>query len=749
MKSGKFICIINIFLLLPGCGKEMQDTEDAVKFSVTASIDDVRNENKAVLENLNISWSENDSIGIWGKAQDVAKFVLQSDRKTFSGEIIPVDKGRYYYAAYPYSVKLSLTSGTVSATIPTYQIPVSGSFDPQSFIAVGRSKNNAFSMTPSSSVIRIIVPAGLNGLRSIFIKGLNNETLTGPIKINANNNTISSYGPGESFCAISSESDIKQGEYNFSVIPGTFSNGFNVILQNAEGKHKTFAKNVGISLDPGTLYPFGIIPSEIEWEDGPLPGITPYAFKGAEGGGRTASGGRGGKVYYVTNLLDDVSNPPVGSLRWALQQNGPKIIMFKVSGIIPLAGKLTVRNDGSHKGRGSDITIAGETAPGDGICIKNWPLSFIYAKNIIVRFIRFRLGDDEETASAQDACESSYSEQIILDHCSMSWSKDECASFYRSKNITLQWCIIAESLRLAGHEKGSPHGYGGIWGGKDASFHHNILSRHDSRNPRFDAISSYSESYPVSEWRGNVDFRNNVIYGWGKEVGYGGEGGHFNMIGNYYKEGPYSSQRDRWFTAYARASETPESIPSVYPQIHVSGNIYERKNGKILSSITQDNFSGIIWSTYGKDLPAVPDPVDEFPISSIVGKHTTTHPAKEAFQLVLAGAGAWPRDKVDNRVCNDVQNGTSTYFGEQTPSADGLIDSPCQVGGYPVYSSLTAPQDSDGDGMPDEWEIEHGLNPHDPNDGNGLQVYFPYTNVEAYLFECADNLIIQKHINIK
>ena len=268
----------------------------------------------------------------------------------------------------------------------------------------------------------------------------------------------------------------------------------------------------------------------------PADGERTPAFPGAEGGGRYVTGGRGGRVYYVTNLLDAYPVPPEGSLRWALTQPGPKIVMFKVSGVIPLAAKLHIRNDGRYAGQGCDITVAGETAPGDGICLKNWPLAITYAENVIVRFLRFRLGDDLDTGSAQDACEGQSSSGVILDHCSMSWSVDECASFYRNRDFTLQWCILTESLRLSTHEKESPHGYGGIWGGRDASFHHNLISRHDSRNPRFDAASSYPEAYPAPEWRGNVDFRNNVVYGWGGEVSYGGEGGHFNLVNNYYKE---------------------------------------------------------------------------------------------------------------------------------------------------------------------------------------------------------------------
>lgn len=482
----------------------------------------------------------------------------------------------------------------------------------------------------------------------------------------------------------------------------------------------------------------------------PAGGERTPAFPGAEGGGRYVTGGRGGRVYYVTNLLDAYPVPPEGSLRWALTQPGPKIVMFRVSGVIPLAAKLYIRNDGRYAGQGCDITVAGETAPGDGICLKNWPLAITYAENVIVRFLRFRLGDDFDTGSAQDACEGQSSSGVILDHCSMSWSVDECASFYRNRDFTLQWCILTESLRLSTHEKESPHGYGGIWGGRDASFHHNLISRHDSRNPRFDAASSYPEAYPASEWRGNVDFRNNVVYGWGGEVSYGGEGGHFNMVNNYYKEGPHSPARNRFLTAYAATSLTPAGIPAAYPEVYIDGNRYETRSGTGLTRIEEDNYNGIVWSgAGGEGIPAPPGRVPEFPIGGMTA-HTATQPAAEAFLAVVDGAGAWPRDKVDLRAATDARNGTSTgYTGTAEPSKAGLIDTPSQAGGYPAYETAEAPADSDGDGMPDAWELTRGLDPSDPADGAAKSLSEAYTNVEIYLHECAAALLREKRINEK
>ncbi|NDV78206.1 polysaccharide lyase family 1 protein [Dysgonomonas sp. 511] len=459
------------------------------------------------------------------------------------------------------------------------------------------------------------------------------------------------------------------------------------------------------------------------------------AFPGAEGGGRYTTGGRGGRVIYVTNLEDDYYSPPQGSLRWALNQDGPRIVMFKVSGVIALKGRLNLMK--------GDVTIAGESAPGDGICLKDNTL-WVRSDNVIIRFMKFRFGD--ESGEVNDAIWGRYCRNIIIDHCSMSWSTDECASFYANENFTMQWCIMTESLRQSIHDKKSAHGYGGIWGGKNASFHHNLLSCHDSRNPRFDHSNVYTSEYPEAQYRGNVDFRNNVIYNWGGNNSYGGEGGNFNMVNNYYKEGPASAKRKKFIRTHGMIDNYDGTFTNAgHPHLYVSGNIYEgNPNG-----INDNNWSGV--EAYNDGATPVVPLYAELTINGVSGNaHTTTHSAQQAFDVVLRQAGAWPRDIVDSRATGDARTGTATYMTGGTPndtwpvpSKNGLIDTQSAVGGWPVYLTRDVPVDSDGDGMPDSWESANGLNPSDANDAiaKTLDLNGKYTNVEVYLHSLAANLV--------
>ena len=420
------------------------------------------------------------------------------------------------------------------------------------------------------------------------------------------------------------------------------------------------------------------------------------AFPGAEGGGMYTTGGREGKVLYVTSLEDTNTQ---GTLRWAINQTGKRMILFKISGIIALNSTLEIKN--------GDLTIAGQTAPGDGICIKNYS-TVVKADNVIIRYIRFRMGDEKQTAD--DALWGRNQKNIIIDHCSMSWSTDECASFYDNTDFTMQWCILSESLRNSVHDKGR-HGYGGIWGGKTASFHHNLLAHHDSRNPRM-CGSRYSNQ-PDLEL---VDFRNNIIYNWGANSGYAGEGGRYNFINNYYKPGPASSNRTRIFQPNADDGTNSQSA-GVWGLFYVDGNYMSSSD-----AVTKDNWQGITPNPSSKNKNDLKSSV-AFAVPEV-----STHSAIMAYDKVRDLAGAsYVRDAVDERIVREVSDSTSTYTGSNG-SSKGLIDSQSDVGGWPTYNSDTAPEDSDNDGIPNGWLEKNypGKTSTDKNEEG-------YTYLEVYL----------------
>lgn len=431
------------------------------------------------------------------------------------------------------------------------------------------------------------------------------------------------------------------------------------------------------------------------------------AFPGAEGGGMYTTGGRGGSVYFVTSLEDtNTGNTGTGegTLRWCLAQPGPRTIIFKVSGIIRLKSGLTIP---------ANTTIAGQTAPGDGICIADNNVQ-LGGNNLIVRYMRFRMGD--LTNVENDAFWGRNYTNVIIDHCSMSWSTDECASFYDNTNFTLQWSILSESLRASVHDKGN-HGYGGIWGGKTATFHHNLLAHHDSRNPRM-CGSRYSNK-PELEL---VDFRNNVIYNWGSNSGYAGEGGSYNFVNNYYKPTSSSSNTTRIFQPYGDDGKNKQP-KGVWGKFYVSGNYMYGSE-----SVTKDNWLGIHPDAgKSKDLLRS-DTVFEVPF-------VTTHSAEKAYEEVLKIAGAsYRRDSTDMRIIDEVTNLLAPQRASNGTTRGGLIDSQSDVGGWEVYSynSEEVPADLDRDGMADDWETEKGLNPNDNSDRNKLDTS-GYTMLEVYM----------------
>lgn len=444
------------------------------------------------------------------------------------------------------------------------------------------------------------------------------------------------------------------------------------------------------------------------------------AFPGAQGGGAFVTGGRGGVVYYVTTL-EDV--PTYGSLRYGLMtMSGRRTILFKVSGIIELRSEIKINN--------GNVTIAGQSAPGDGICIRNFPL-VVSANNVIIRFIRFRMGDEKNVEG--DALTVIGRRDVMIDHCTMSWGTDEALSAYDNTNFTLQWSIISESLRNSVHNKGA-HGYAGIWGGKNVSFHHNLIAHHDSRNPRF-CGSRYSND-PDNE---KVDFRNNVIYNWGNNSGYAGEGGSYNMVNNYYKPGPATYAKGG-LVAYRifqpNSDDGKNSQPKgVWGKFHVSGNVMHNN-----TSVNNDNWNGIHLSlrtgetTTKADIRAN-EPFDMF---SYVPKT-----AQQAYDDVLAKAGAsLVRDAIDTRIVSEVQQGIFTYTGSNG-SRNGIIDTQTDVGGWPVYTfeSSQVLLDTDGDGIPDVWEDANGLDINNPVDGARVDADSEgYTNLELYLNSLVNHL---------
>ena len=426
------------------------------------------------------------------------------------------------------------------------------------------------------------------------------------------------------------------------------------------------------------------------------------AFPTAEGYGKYSQGGRGGDVYEVTNLNDSGE----GSLRSAVEAKGSRTIVFRVSGTIDLNSDLNIKN--------SNITIAGQTAPGDGICIKRYPL-MINADDVIIRYIRVRLGD--ESGQDSDAISARYVRNLILDHVSASWSIDETMSIYHCDSITVQWCMIAESMFNSNHVK-SNHGFGGIWGSNYSTYHHNLIANHSSRNPRFASGS------------GNTDYRNNVLYNWGYRSCYGGEAKQkgsekftfstINMVANYYKPGPATDPGKK--TELVDPSSRGDDDKGSW---YVADNYIEGS-----PSVTNDNWSGVVGSNYIK----IGQPWNAMPIE--------LQTAEEAYKSVLNNAGAtFPkRDAVDLRIIEEARNGEATYEGiyktmkkvADKSKITGIIDTQKDVGGWPELKSMPPPTDVDHDGMADKWEKKNGLNPKNEDDRNNVGED-GYTMLEKYL----------------
>ena len=476
------------------------------------------------------------------------------------------------------------------------------------------------------------------------------------------------------------------------------------------------------------------------------------AFPGAEGHGRYVTGGRKAdgttKVYHVTNLNDSGS----GSLRWALSQSGPRTIVFDVAGVIALKSALSIP---------ANTTIAGQTAPYPGITLRYYTVTNI-GNNVIIRFIRVRRGQERDVNDGADAIWQRHSTGIILDHCSFSWSIDEVASFYDNRNFTMQWCTIAEALTNAGHDKGA-HGYGGIWGGKCASFHHNLIAHVQNRAPRLCGArynwSGYDKTaYENSVVAERVDLRNNLIYNWGNGNGaYGGMGGYHNIVNNYYKAGPATKNKTRVFQCSTNASKDsngalPDGLPGLY---YINGNYVTAASSPEnydWKGVTQDSGDGVTVKSNGEstylDSKGIYGPAGETvkikldrPIET---GDITTHEATSAYQQVMACAGASLfRDEIDARYMQEALDGTATYTGSKTKQK-GIIDVVADVNGYTEETFPTGAReagfDADGDGMADAWEQANGGD-LDPNAYTLDAEKKWYTNLEVYLNSLVEDIM--------
>ena len=451
------------------------------------------------------------------------------------------------------------------------------------------------------------------------------------------------------------------------------------------------------------------------------------AFPGAEGHGKFVSGGRGtatvpSTVFAVTSLADDGAE---GTLRWALNEPAThRTIVFKVSGTIHLNSDLKISKP--------NTTVAGQTAPGDGICIADHTVS-VSAENVIVRYMRFRLGDRYQNlgmvdgSGSDDTFNSLQKNNIIIDHCTISWSTDEALSFYRADNLTLQWNLISEPLNYSYHfETGDTdwerHGFGGIWGGMHASFHHNLLAHCHGRSPRFDGGRNLGDGATIG--LENADFRNNVIYNWGNYNLNGGEGGNYNIVNNYYKYGPSTNPNvAAGVNTRAQIINPWKESPLPYGKYYLSGNYVDG-----YAQVTNNNWSGASFYQ-GSPSDSINSKVSiPFPLMDV----PTQTPA-ETYEAVLKGAGAIlpKRDTLDQRIIQNVINRTGRVIDVQGGFPHGTPYA-ATVNAWPTLNSMPPLPDSDADGMPDSWETSRGLNPTNANDRNGYNAN-GYSNLENYL----------------
>ena len=484
------------------------------------------------------------------------------------------------------------------------------------------------------------------------------------------------------------------------------------------------------------------------------------AFPGAEGHGRYVTGGRGGQVIHVTNLNDSGA----GSFRNAVSGSSKKIVVFDVGGVIALKSNLNI---------GANTTILGQTAPAPGITLRYFTVN-PNGNNIIIRYLRFRRGQEKDVNDGADASTARHFTGIMLDHCSLSWSIDEVASFYDNNNFTMQWCTIGESLNNAGHGKGA-HGYGGIWGGKLASFHHNLICHVNNRSPRFNGArydwTGYTSNklYDEYKWENavqaeNVDFRNCVVYNCGNGCYGGPGGGKVNMVNNYYKTGP-AATTSRLTTVTVGASGNSEGYPKYWTmtsRYYLSGNQINNNKDAGWSYMSYDDGTYLINGkryspdpnhynganeTYEKNNAGTDCICIQLDEPTYTGE-VTTHSAEQAYEKVLTYSGAsLNQDDVDARYFTEARNGTATYTGSVTKQK-GRIDLVSDVNGYTEDNfgtgSRDASFDTDKDGIPDAWETANGLNPNDATDAvtYTLDPAKYYMNIEVYANSLVQDIMV-------
>lgn len=522
------------------------------------------------------------------------------------------------------------------------------------------------------------------------------------------------------------------------------------------------------------------------------------AFPGAEGFGRYATGGRGGNVYYVTRNDDCTDNNLVeGTLRWALRtgDDTPRTILFKTSGTIYLNSVLKFAHP--------NVTIAGQTAPGGGICIAGYNI-YVCKPNVILRHLRFRAGD--LAAKSRTALDIENTRNVIIDHCSMTWSMEECMTMYDCDSTTVQWCIIGEGLYNSRNAKGA-RSYAMQWGGEHTSMHHTLITNCNNRMPRFNGVRSESKNRGDHDQFVDSEFFNNVIFNWGKSNSlYGGEcytaineGNSYNRVyvrGNYFRPGPNTQknvQKNRYFFQGDNSTQGTG-------QWLVEGNMFEKGNpyattknscwtDATLDKVNADNWYGFTTNSSDKAVNlGVGNNQANYDLYALteqtVKSGLTAEPAADAYTKVVgrnrssevfccAGATRPRLDEVDTRLLAEAAGEIEPQFAGRDASGNlsrgmGIIDSPADVtlaehdtfdalhettgqGVGEVKTTTLWPylglregdrliEDTDGDGLPDIYERKKGLNPNDASDGAALTPE-GYSNLEVFLNGVADGTI--------